>query len=801
MVQFTNSPYRFTDPIRYFKANDPIYYEVDNIPLKQLQENDLWLKDQIEKIVIPQSTGTTSTNNNTTIVNGSITRSQFLELQPFVNGSDSIVRVMAGRYTARINDAYKINQLQSILQTGGLESGQFNTYEFKTNIDSFLTSALDKFKTMVPSKALGMNGLYERAFTYAMETNDIPSQFLQKLVPAYTQNQAGRQAPYPNVTGRNITYDTNVSSVVLQPWTAQLGFRNLPAIESEFIKRWRGVTRTAIVDVPSILTINIPPFEASDFTYEDESGQQVIMTDAIQRIDLVFIYSKPVDVSSVTINKFSQDNLNTPTKISQPVLGLVRGAGIGIRSARASTDGMNEEDLLDDSNNPQILPNVADQIGTNLGFSGYSKGSFPSPDDLMNLAPLLSERLESDHIALIGQTILPVAYVIVRKIPSVNSLNNPILTNSDIIDIRPFFRTTELSYNERAGIAAATPQLSLANPVATESYVDLVAKDIIAQIPTLPTTGEGILFPTVVKSGYILGGVKYGPEGTLISNLRSINPNSSEDFGTRLRSFYAYPPGRNIPEYPDWDVAWWCKSPFPNPGTKRNDWINFTCSPSRGNTGDPGKTLKFYPESWPPTHAKFSSHWFIHSHFYVTKTLEIELPVWARDFNVNVQLLNCCHTLGVRPPDPNGNESGAKSVGTFVSKRKLSNSLYEFTIFVAWGAHIESQPDNAGDYGTTFPTYYRDIEPASYHHRGNFNGFFVSTKEIFQTEPRFVQMHGYGRANDPNLGSGGNLALGSPMNGGICLYPSVHFEVVLLPENSGYNVDYGNSNNKRIAIS
>ena len=50
MVQFAESNFKFTDPIRYFKANDPIYYEVDNIPLKQLQENDLWLKDQIEKL-------------------------------------------------------------------------------------------------------------------------------------------------------------------------------------------------------------------------------------------------------------------------------------------------------------------------------------------------------------------------------------------------------------------------------------------------------------------------------------------------------------------------------------------------------------------------------------------------------------------------------------------------------------------------------------------------------------------------------------------------------------------------------
>ena len=50
---YANSQYKFTDPIRYFKANDPIYYEVDNIPLKQLQENDLWLKDQIGSVLDP----------------------------------------------------------------------------------------------------------------------------------------------------------------------------------------------------------------------------------------------------------------------------------------------------------------------------------------------------------------------------------------------------------------------------------------------------------------------------------------------------------------------------------------------------------------------------------------------------------------------------------------------------------------------------------------------------------------------------------------------------------------------------
>ena len=66
MVQFQQSSYRFTEPIRYYKANDPIYYEVDNIPLKQLQENNMWLKDQLAKLEYQQIFNT-STFNNTTV--------------------------------------------------------------------------------------------------------------------------------------------------------------------------------------------------------------------------------------------------------------------------------------------------------------------------------------------------------------------------------------------------------------------------------------------------------------------------------------------------------------------------------------------------------------------------------------------------------------------------------------------------------------------------------------------------------------------------------------------------------------
>ena len=70
---FADSQYRFIEPIRYFKANDPYYFEVDNLPLKQLQENCLWLRDQLRTISGERS-------NNESL---EIKRKDFDELRPY----------------------------------------------------------------------------------------------------------------------------------------------------------------------------------------------------------------------------------------------------------------------------------------------------------------------------------------------------------------------------------------------------------------------------------------------------------------------------------------------------------------------------------------------------------------------------------------------------------------------------------------------------------------------------------------------------------------------------------------------
>jgi hypothetical protein len=499
--EFTESQYRFTSPIRYFKANDPIYYEVDNIPLKQLHENDMWLKDQIFNLRLSTE--------------GGVDRQNINELRPYAAGSDNIVKVKPGRFTARINDAYSITPLQVITKIAGDAVDAYNTWTAESLSSANLASVIQAFKQAV---AINLNGLVERAFTKPAFIPDTADRTYMSPVKAQialitgTEQDTG-QPPYPGagaVLWNNFNDSRNsqlpsTSYFIRQydPFQATIGFSRLGSAETAFIKRWRGVARTAVVDVPDELNIEVPRFNDEDYFYYNEQGVKVYLTAATQRVDLLFIYSKPVDTSSVTIGKFANGNASVITKAE---LGIVYGAGLGVNFQQLSNriqqaldvNGANKNFAsTDDSTLPdgtiKMLAHFGDELGQNTGFgsSGSTiRGSFPAPDDLMNISPLLDESLSTSSIALVGQSVLPIAYIVVRKNANLNSEGVPVISSSDIIDIRPFFRTTELSYNERAGIAAAVPSLSIANPVVTQSELDYELKkvrtDVISRIPTIP---------------------------------------------------------------------------------------------------------------------------------------------------------------------------------------------------------------------------------------------------------------------------------------------------------------------------
>lgn len=501
---FAESQYRFTSPIRYFKANDPIYYEVDNIPLKQLHENDLWLKDQI--FGVKQA------------AEGGIERSDINELRPYVDGYDNVVKVKPGRFTARINDAYNITPLQVITKLTGTSATDYNTWAAGSMSAPEIASIIQGFKQAV---ALNLNGLVERAFTrpafipdyadtvFTSQTSPRLSLIISGIDSAYGQ------PPYPLTNALlwsnfNDQSNTSIRSdlyIIRQYDNTNLrtsvGFARLGSAETAFIKRWRGIARTSVVDIPQELSIEIPKFDTRDFFYFDSQGVRQYLTAATQRVDLLFIYSKPIDASSTTVAKYVN---GSPTTITRAELGIVYGAGLGVdfKSSNARNQKVLESAGLnklypgtDDSTLPdgtiKMLGHFGDESGQNTGFniSGLSiKGSFPSPDDLMNLSPLLDEDLATNSISLVGQTVLPIAYIVVRKGATPNSDGSPIITSNDIIDIRPFFRTTELSYNERAGIAAAIPAPSIANPIVTQAELDFelkkVRSDVISLMPTIP---------------------------------------------------------------------------------------------------------------------------------------------------------------------------------------------------------------------------------------------------------------------------------------------------------------------------
>ena len=488
-INYFESSNRYTDPVRYFKANDPYYYEVDNIPVKQLEENSKFLKDQIDGLLREQGREFLSDSTR------GLDRIRFNELKPTVDGTDSKLKVLPGRYTARINDAYNKDPLQFITQVfTGPNTDETSRYKIGTAKNADVEAALNKWQDRLASNATLMNGLFERVFVYGMKDIYTASEGVDSNDPNNVREPStfgSQQTFWPGFIGMINEFAGNPDSegfygmirTDFRGTTTEENFRMIGRLESEFIKRWRGVARTSIVDVSETLEINIPPFEAEDFFYFDENNNKQTVT-ANQRIDLVFIYSKAIDQSETSLPAYTT---GSPRTITQPTLGILKGAGLGVRKFQdsgvaGSTDPQSRIDLQSIDGVTLMIPNSSDELAENTGFATSAgsvvRGSFPSPDDLMNLAPLLAETLSTTSVALIGQSILPVAYVVVKNDASLNSVGDAIITDNDVIDIRPFFRTTELAYNERAGIAAATPQISIANPVVSEAHLDFVKKEI-----------------------------------------------------------------------------------------------------------------------------------------------------------------------------------------------------------------------------------------------------------------------------------------------------------------------------------
>ena len=720
---YTDSNYRFTDPIRFFKANDPYYFEVDNIPLKQLQENCMWLKDQV-RAAPDQLLG--------------VKRADIDELRPYATGGDRILRVNPGRYTARINDAATKAPLAYLKQVMGTHVGDMDAWNTTipnpgnqdNNVNAKLEAVLDTFKQAVAEDAQGMTGLVERAFTWPVVNPDTPinTSGVGSDGQGYTSNAGpgggskegelgglGAQgAMYsPKVISQALIWAKSRNSVAdsyvlpsFETTNPNSGFAKFPRTESYFIKRWRGVSRLAIVDVDDEISIQVPQFDPADFSYTDPGGGTVQVAGVQSRIDLVFIYSKPVDSISTTIVKPTGHQV-----ITKPTLGIVRGAGI--KTSEVGTD-FYTKDYIDDLNDDHgILAHPGDQLNSQMGFTATSsneldsdvRGSFPAPDDILNLAPLISEKLEENAIELVGQSILPVAYVWVQS-------GSQVVLSTDVIDIRPMFRTAELAYNERAGIGAAFPQLSLANPAVGKSQLDYEIResydDLKGQIDTLGGDTGVDSGTNTLATGYIFGGWNYGPEGALwnfydkqFSNDGDTNTDGEayvKQFITDKYGFGSTASQVTVPSYPDWDLSQWAiEQSVLDAGIWPNDYLNTFISEIKGSSAadtsiaggsyksktnldgltDGGSKSGPLQSTWnfdvgPGSYPNFNSRC---NFMYVAKKIKFIRPEWLLDYVVDVDLINCIaeNFRGSAWPQMAGSY-----FGTWVEK-----GYDEFTIYVS----------------------------------------------------------------------------------------------------------------------
>jgi len=803
---YQESNYRFTDPIRFFKANDPYYFEVDNIPLKQLQENCLWLKDQVRK---DASTLT------------KVKRADIEELRPYATGGDRLVRVKPGRYTARINDASTRTPLAYLRKVLGDYITDLDAWAAVTPNpgglpgNALLEAALDRFKSAVAEDALGMNGLVERAFTWPIVDVDQVVNITGVDIDS-TKSWLSYGGPELNLPGGGAfrspfliteailwakSEGANTDEVALPSFeitNSNYGWSKFPLTESYFIKAWRGVSRTAIVDIDDELSIQIPQFDSEDFSYTDAQGNTVNVDNVQQRVDLVFIYSKPVDASAVQIIRDG-----AVERITKPALGVVKGAGIRANfQAKISDLAAGYKDPTNDS----ILAAPGDQYNSDMGFTSTSanditesvRGSFPAPDDLLNIAPLISQNLEDNAYELLGQSILPVAYVFVQG-------DSQVVLSTDVIDIRPLFRTAELTYNERAGVAAAFPQLSLANPAVGKSHLDYEIKrlynDLNTRISNNEATNDAATSMNTLAMGYVFGGYNFGPEGALFDYWQGVyasdnNPNNDTIAFIKNHITQKYAMGSaaaqiNIPDYPDWDLSQWCiEQSISDKGLYPNDCINTFIS---ARSADPftsvdgsivagsnrGRVLPSETES-PEGRLRNFGNTMVDSNVtnvyfhYVSKKIKFLRPSWLADYTVDVSLINCL-AQNFGGSSHNRTDPG-NYFGTWVEK-----GFDEFTIYVGYTAETPNVNGIA-----RFPAPHTDVNGVSISERGGerFSGFVVPVGDILYSDTtsvldNVVSTRTQGYAGNPRIGK--------------CTLPTVMWKLTGVPVADASFV-YGNLN-------
>lgn len=247
-------------------------------------------------------------------------------------------------------------------------------------------------------------------------------------------------------------------------------------VDLDGVRYTRGLSRTAVVQFYQRTDgldkfINIEGFSTSDFNNSDAPNE---------RLDLIFIRgSKALDTDGDTTTnpaQWSQESIN------QASIGVIKGAYF-------RTDGGDESARMD---GPRFIDGVNKVLGRTTGQSRSelptetnlpNYGTVPMPDDLANYAWHRSDEnqtfddLVNFNLATQASFTLPVAYV---RVPLGYVAGDPI-PNENIVDIRPFLRTTELEYNERAAIANSLDP-SMNNPFITRDALNSNIETLVVDV-------------------------------------------------------------------------------------------------------------------------------------------------------------------------------------------------------------------------------------------------------------------------------------------------------------------------------
>lgn len=258
-----------------------------------------------------------------------------------------------------------------------------------------------------------------------------------------------------------------------------------------------GVGRTAVVEFRQRPDNTdqyalIEPFNPTEWTDSNPGS--------VARIDVVYIRAYPaVDQNGNSV-------------ASAPDIGILKGAGILTASNSKSNQNQRFTNAL--GTKAHMVADSTDNEGYGFTLSGgtvQSEGSIPIPEDLLN--SFEARIIRAEGAESYNASYLPVAYIVV---PSTYLAQTDSIPNSNICDIRPFFRTSELTLRERQAIMFSVDQPSIINPFATESSVKKAIGQIVLpepepgkQGPPGKATDAGVI---LLGLGVIRGGKDYGPE-------------------------------------------------------------------------------------------------------------------------------------------------------------------------------------------------------------------------------------------------------------------------------------------------